>query len=255
MATMGFEQGISDIQQRPGLARELLAMHLVLALTPDAQQQLAKGRFAEVPTEAQGLYSKLKVKVTAGGVMVTDGQGDSAHVLKVIKLQENKTVVILDKVLFSGEALKMRLYCSMQKLCHMCVATASRATGARTPVQLVPASWHCCCIPHEHFNATASLPKGAYSTIPRRFGANLSAHVDFTVLMPQSVSGRYYTSFARLCNHRPLISDMCSALFKAGVLHSLATNDFANTVFVPGGWAGTYSICLLYDLHVLCCAE
>lgn len=150
MASMGFEQGISDLQQRPGLARELLAMHLVLALPPDAQQQLAKGRFAEVPTEAQGLFSRLKVKVTAGGVVVADGQGDAAHALKVLKLQENKTVVILDRVLFSG---------------------------------------------------------------------------------------RYYTSFARLCNHRPPASDMCSALFKAGVLHSLATNDFASTVFVPGNKA------------------
>jgi hypothetical protein len=79
-------------------------MHLVLALPPDAQQQLANGGLAEVPTEAQGLHSRLKVKVTAGGVLVTDGQGDSAHVLKVLELQENKTVVILDRVLFSGEA-------------------------------------------------------------------------------------------------------------------------------------------------------
>lgn len=110
MASMGFEQGISDLQQRPGLARELLAMHLVLALPPDAQQQLAKGRFAEVPTEAQGLFSRLKVKVTAGGVVVADGQGDAAHALKVLKLQENKTVVILDRVLFSGEGpLQVRL--------------------------------------------------------------------------------------------------------------------------------------------------
>jgi hypothetical protein len=31
-----------------------------------------------------------------------------------------------------------------------------------------------------------------------------------------------------------MVSDMCAALFKAGVLHSLATTDFSNTVFVPG---------------------
>jgi hypothetical protein len=79
-------------------------MHLVLALPPDAQQKLAQGGFADVPTEAQGLYSRLNVKVTAGGVLVTDGQGDSAHVLKVLQLQDNKTVVILDRVLFSGES-------------------------------------------------------------------------------------------------------------------------------------------------------
>jgi hypothetical protein len=78
-------------------------MHLVLALPPDAQQNLAKGNFAEVPTEAQGLHSRLNVKVTNGGVLVADGQGDSAHVLKMLKLQDNKTVVILDRVLFSGE--------------------------------------------------------------------------------------------------------------------------------------------------------
>jgi hypothetical protein len=49
-----------------------------------------------------------------------------------------------------------------------------------------------------------------------------------------AATGRYYTSFARLCNHRPLVSDMCAALLKAGALHSLATSDFANTVFWPG---------------------
>jgi hypothetical protein len=77
-------------------------MHLVLALPADAQQQLAQGRFAEVPTESSGMYSRLKANVTAGGVVITDGQGDNAHVLTVVKLQENKTVVILDRVLMSG---------------------------------------------------------------------------------------------------------------------------------------------------------
>lgn len=151
LTNMGLD--LAALKARPRLAKELVAMHLVLAIPPKAQQQLAQGVFATVATIAAGQHSVLGVQKTAAGVVLTDGQGNKVNVLKVVGLQSNKTSVIVDRVLFSGN---------------------------------------------------------------------------------------YYTSIASMCNHRQgAVSTMCSLLLEEGLLLSLSTQTFANTIFWPGNQAFT----------------
>jgi hypothetical protein len=128
---------ISSLAARPQLAKHLIAQHLVLAIPPEAQQELLDGRSAAVPTAAasssngsatsnhsilvvslanntlqqqqgqqpqgmQGLQQQ-QLDRLAGRVKVTDSQGQVATATKLVRLDPNKLALVVDKVLQSGE--------------------------------------------------------------------------------------------------------------------------------------------------------
>ncbi|KAF8071021.1 oma1 [Scenedesmus sp. PABB004] len=120
LAAMGLQgEGLAGaLRARPELAKQLAAMHLVLAVPPDAQRALAAGAFAVVHTEAGGT-NELAVSRTAGGVRITDPQGFPVNVLRVVQLRPNQTAVVIDRVLFSGvRAARWRYYTNYAALCN-----------------------------------------------------------------------------------------------------------------------------------------
>eukprot|EP00775_Hariotina_reticulata_P006645 gene6645-6870_t len=149
LVSMGLN--MTGLAARPRLAKDLIAAHLVLAVAPNVHKHVAEGQFGTVPTLAHQGQAALRVSKQAGGVVITDSQGNKANVLKLVQLQPSQSAIVLDKVLMAGT---------------------------------------------------------------------------------------YYTNFASLCNAlASLISDVCSALLRSGVLYSLSNSDYQNTVFLPGNLA------------------
>jgi hypothetical protein len=131
-----------DLAARPRLAKDLVAAHLVLAVPPNLHKLVAEGQFEVVPTTANWTDAVLKISPQAGrllcavvvdcrhihyncchnnlfttvanhvvnlaaaavsgGVVITDGQGNKANVLKLIQLQPNQSAIVIDNVLMSG---------------------------------------------------------------------------------------------------------------------------------------------------------
>jgi hypothetical protein len=122
---------MSSLAARPQLAKHLIAQHLVLAIPPEAQQELLDGRTAAVPTAAASSssgsnltnnHSTLVITMAnntlqqqqgrqqqqqqldrlAGRVKVTDSQGQVAKATKLVRLDANKLALVIDSVLQSG---------------------------------------------------------------------------------------------------------------------------------------------------------
>lgn len=104
---------MQDLTARPQLAKHLVAEHLVLALPPDAQQKLVEGKLLSVPSAAAttvgGNLTTLRavMRSSAGSsgqqrLYITDGQGQTAAAVKVLRQDSNKVVILIDRVLSSG---------------------------------------------------------------------------------------------------------------------------------------------------------
>jgi hypothetical protein len=108
---------MDSLAARPQLAKQLIAQHLVLALPPDTQQALVEGKIATVPTLATDrssgggagltiLQAAMKGGSSSGSsgskLHITDGQGQTAVAVKVVRQDPNKVVLIIDRVLMSG---------------------------------------------------------------------------------------------------------------------------------------------------------
>lgn len=119
---------MNSLAARPLLAKQLVAQHLVLALPPDAQQLLVEGKIASVPTLATDRsgganHTILRAAMKGGSsgsnggsgssgnggkqqqqrqLHITDGQGQTAVAVKVVRQGANKVAIIIDRVLMSG---------------------------------------------------------------------------------------------------------------------------------------------------------
>jgi hypothetical protein len=149
---------ITSLAARPQLAKHLIAQHLVLAIPPEAQQELLDGQSAAVPTAAasSGSSSNHSILVVsfvnntqqqgqqqqqldqlAGRVKVTDSQGQVATATKLVRLDANKLALVVDKVLQSGK-------CWSVDVCRHWLICTRPHTVALVVNRVLESSFPCC---------------------------------------------------------------------------------------------------------------
>eukprot|EP00775_Hariotina_reticulata_P009122 gene9122-9291_t len=109
------EMGLTaaDLKSRPGLAKKLLAVHAIIAGNLGNDQIFEANRTARIVAPVGGRNDNLIfLKGKDGKVTVRSPQGTVANVVKVVPVDEFKTIHIIDKVLL-GEGY----YTSFASLC------------------------------------------------------------------------------------------------------------------------------------------